>query len=300
MAVYKRNYKRFDGDLTDHRWRFAILPRYAFQTVFESKLMMSFFTFCFIPHLIGLVFIYLRNNIGALQALDLQAVQYLSIDGGFFLNIFAVETYLSFLLITFIGPNLVAPDLANNALPLYLSRPFTKKEYILGKLSVLVVVTSLITWIPGLLLVVVQANQAGVAWLWDNIRIPLGIFVGSWIWILTISLVALALSAWIKLRPGTIFALFGLFFVLGAFGFLVNQMLELRPAWGVLLNLYTTMRTLWEWLFLGQGEYGVVFERGRSIPSGVPSWAALACLLVFSMLSLALLLKKIRACEVVR
>ena len=164
----------------------------------------------------------------------------------------------------------------------------------------LVVVTSLITWIPGLLLVVVQANQAGVAWLWDNSRIPLGIFVGSWIWILTISLVALALSAWIKLRPGTIFALFGLFFVLGAFGFLVNQMLELRPAWGVLLNLNTTMRALWEWLFLGQGEYGLVFERGRLIRSGVPSWAAPACLLVFSMLSLALLLKKIRACEVVR
>lgn len=300
MAVYKRNYKRFEGDLTDERWRFTILPRYAFQTVFESKLMTSFFTVCFAPHLIGLVLIYLRYNLGALVALDIQALQFLNIDAGFFLNIFAAETYLSFLLITFIGPNLIAPDLANNALPLYLSRPFSKREYILGKLSVLVTVTSLITWIPGMLLIAVQVNEAGVQWLWDNMRIPAGILVGSWIWILTVSLVALALSAWIKLRPGTIFALFGLFFVLATFGFFANVMLDLRPAWGVLLNMNTTMRALWEWLLLGEKEYGPVFERGRMVPSGVPSWAALTSLIGFSSLSLFLLLKKIRACEVVR
>ena len=300
MAVYKRNYKRFEGDLTDQRWRFTILPRYAFQTVFESKLMTSFFTACFIPHLMGLILIYLRYNIGALTALNIQGLPLPDIDGDFFLTIFAVETYLSFLLITFVGPNLIAPDLANNALPLYLSRPFSKREYIIGKLCVLVAVTSLITWIPGFLLIGVQANQAGVRWLWDNMRIPLGIFVGSWVWILTISLVALALSAWIKMRPGTIFALFGLFFVLGFFGFLANQMLDLRPAWGVLLNLNTTMRALWEWLFLGVKEYGPVFERGRMISSGIPSWAALLSLGTFAVLSMALLLKKIRACEVVR
>jgi ABC-2 type transport system permease protein len=286
--------------LTDQRWRFMILPRYALQTVFESKMMTSFFTFCFLPHLFGIVLIYLRYNIGALAALNIEPLQFLNIDASFFLNIFAVETYLTFLLITFIGPNLVAPDLANNALPLYLSRPFTKSEYIAGKLSVLVIVSSLITWIPGMLLIAIQVNEAGMAWLWDNIRIPLGILVGSWIWILTVSLIALALSAWIKMRPGTIFALFGLFFVLGTFGFMANQMLDLRPAWGVLLNMNTTMRTLWEWLLLGQTSYGPVFLRGSLIDSGVPSWAALASLAGFSALSLFLLLKKIRACEVVR
>ena len=158
MAVYKRNYKRFDGPLTDQRWRFTILSRYAFQTVFESKLLTSYFTMCLAPHLVALVLIYLRYNAGALKSLDLPAMQYLNINGNFFLTLFEVETYMSFLLITFIGPSLVAPDLANNAIPLYLSRPFSKTEYVLGKLSVLVTLTSLITWVPGLFLIGIQTN----------------------------------------------------------------------------------------------------------------------------------------------
>src|SRR5207244_828077 len=146
MAVYKRNYKRFDGPLTDQRWRFTILLRYAFQTVFESKLVTAFFTACFIPHVGALVLIYLRNNLGAVRALNLTSLEFLNIDGSFFFSVFQIETYLSFLLVTFIGPGLVAPDLANNALPLYLSRPFSRQEYVIGKLSVLLAVTSLITW----------------------------------------------------------------------------------------------------------------------------------------------------------
>ena len=39
----------------------------------------------------------------------------------------------------FIGPGQVSPDLANNALPLYLARPFSRVEYVLGKMSVLLV-----------------------------------------------------------------------------------------------------------------------------------------------------------------
>src|SRR5215831_12151804 len=165
MAVYKRNYKRFEGQLTDQFWRFTILPRYSFQTVFESKLLTSFFTFCLLPHLSALVLIYLRYNSGAIRALNVPTLQFLNIDGNFFLYIFEIETYFSFLLVTFIGPNLVAPDLANNALPLYLSRPLSRQEYVIGKLSVLVVLTSLITWIPGLLLVAIQTNEAGFSWL---------------------------------------------------------------------------------------------------------------------------------------
>jgi ABC-2 type transport system permease protein len=301
MAVYKRNYKRFDGPLTDHRWRFAILPKYAFQTVFESKLLTSYFNMCLIPHLVALILIYLHYNLGALKSLDIQAMQYLEIDGNFFVSLFEVETYMSFLLITFIGPGLIAPDLANNAIPLYLSRPFSKPEYVLGKLSVLVTMASLITWIPGLFLIGIQTNEAGLSWLWNNIRIPIGMFVGSWIWILTMSLVALALSAWVKMRPGAIFALFGIFFVAGSFGRLANVILGLDPPIGVLIDLNATMRALWRWLLLGENSYGVVVLRGRfAAEAQLPAWLGLVSLLTLCGLSLTLLVKKIRACEVVR
>ena len=300
MAVYKRNYKRFEGQLTDHLWRFTILPRYSLQTVFESKLVTAFFTLCFLPHLVALILIYLKYNIGALGALNLGFLQFLKIDGTFFLTLFTAQTYLSFFLVTFVGPGLIAPDLANNALPLYLSRPFSKTEYIFGKLSVLLILTSLITWIPGLLLVAVQTNQAGFSWAWDNLRISGGIVAASWTWIVTISLVALALSAWVRMRPAAIFSLFGIFFITGSFGLVANTILGLDPAVGVVIDLRATMRTLWSWLLTGQDSYGLTFERGRLIDSHVPAWISPVVLLVFCAVSLLLLVKKIRASEVVR
>jgi len=300
MAVYKRHYKPFDGELTPQRWRFAILIRYSLQTVFKSRLLNLFFTLCLLPHLCALVLIYLHHNLGALRALDLQAVEFLNIDGNFFLDVFVAETYLSFLMVTFVGPGLIAPDLANNALPLYLSRPFSRREYIAGKLGILLIMTSLITWIPGLLLVGIQANEAGLPWLAANARIPIGIFVGSWIWIVTVSLVALALSAWVKMRPAAIFSLLGVFFVVGSFGNLANALLALQPPWGLLMNMNATMRGLWNWLLLGDSEYGAVFRRGTLSSAGLPSWTALVALAGFSALSLALLVRKVRACEVVR
>jgi ABC-2 type transport system permease protein len=299
MAVYKQNYKPFEGPLTDPRWRFLIPARYALRTAFESRLLASFSTLCLAPYLVALFLIYVRNSPAALAALGLQFLQYLEIDGNFFLRLLSVETYLSFLLVTFTGPNLIAPDLANNALPLYLSRPFSKAEYIIGKLAVLITLTSMITWIPGLFVVAIQTNQAGLSWLSANIRIPVGIVIASWIWILTVSLMALAISAWVKMRPTAVFSLFGVFFIAASFGNLANSLLLMNPPFGLLLDLNATMRAVWQWLLLGQTEYAVAFHR-TTIDSGLPSWMGLLSLMSFSALSLFLLMKKVRACEVVR
>ena len=57
------------------------------------------------------------------NSLFIRRTDFLKIDGNFFLYLFATQTYLSFLLVTFVGPGLIAPDVANNALPLYLCRP---------------------------------------------------------------------------------------------------------------------------------------------------------------------------------
>ena len=56
---------------------------------------------------------------------------------------------LALFLAAFVGPGQVSPDLANNALSLYLARPFSRAEYVLGKMSVLVILLSLMTWVPG-------------------------------------------------------------------------------------------------------------------------------------------------------
>ena len=62
MAVYKRNYQRYDGPLTETPWRFTILLRYAVKEVFDSKLFTAFFSICFGPTLGAFLIIYLTQR----------------------------------------------------------------------------------------------------------------------------------------------------------------------------------------------------------------------------------------------
>jgi len=296
MAVYKRTYTRYSGPLTSERWRCMIIPRYAFQTVLASRFYTGAFVLALVPHLIALLLIYFRSHIDALGGLgiDARGLQIISINGGFFINLFIVETFVSFFLVALLGPGLIAPDLANNAMPLYLSRPFSRAEYVIGKLSVLLTVTSLITWVPGLLLFSIQTALAGLSWSWDNFRILPAILLGSLLWLLTISLIALALSAWVKWRPVAAAALFGIFFVSAGFGTVTNALLLTR--WGTLLNLASAMGMVWRWLFLNEMQYRVAtfpFET-------MPSWTGLVSLVFVCGLALVLLAWKIRPAQVVR
>ncbi|MCU1274209.1 MAG: hypothetical protein JWO48_1640 [Bryobacterales bacterium] len=288
MAVYKRSYHGYAGPLTPKWSRFTILPRYAYRDLFHSKIMTAFFVLCFAAPLVFLFLIYFVNNFtslaGALKSNS--ATSPITINGDFFLTFLNLQGVLAFILTAFVGPSLIAGDLANGALPLYFGRPFSRAEYIAGKMSVLLILLSLITWIPGLMLFGVQASMAGRTWLFANLWIAWGLFAGAWIWILVVSLVALALSAWIKWKIAAGALLLAVFFVSAGFGDAINGVLEVR--WGRLINLLYLLETIWRKLFRVQEISDI------SIPS---AWMMLS---LICGASLFLLYRKVRAFEVVR
>jgi ABC-2 type transport system permease protein len=289
MAVYERNYGKYRGELTPSWSRFLILPRYAAKDVFNSRLFTAFFVLCFLLPFVGLLAIYLKHNLAALQLSFLQELaNRLPINATFFNKGIQFQSWLCFLMALFVGPALVAPDLRNNGLPLYLSRPFSRTEYVLGKMIVLVVLMSCVTWIPGLLLFAFQGSLEGAGWLGGNLRIAGAIFVGSWAWILVVSLVTLAISAWVKWKPVARIALLIVFFALTGFGQALNM--TLNNWWGWLLSLQSAMGGVWAGLF---GQEHEIFN-----PQ--PVWAAWLTLAAGCLLALWLLSRRIRAYEVVR
>ena len=191
-----------------------------------------------------------------------------------------------------VGPALVSPDLRNNGLPLYLSRPFSRTEYVLGKAAVLALLMSAITWVPGLLLFFFQSYLDGASWMGNNLGIGMAIFVGSWIWIAVLSLLSLAVSAWVKWKPVARISLLILFYVPWGFAQVLNATQD--TWWGFLVALWPTMTTVWTRLFglpLEAADY-----RGNPMPLGAAWFALTACCLI----SLWLLSRRIRAYEVVR
>ena len=284
MAVYERSYKRYVGELSPQWSRFSVLPRYVYRDIFKSKFFLAFLILSLIYPLICSAVIYLRHNVEMLQALDVRVADLLAIDGGFFGQLMLVQFWFAFFTALFVGPGLVSKDLANNGLPLYLSRPFSRAEYVLGKFSVLAILLSFITWIPGLSLFALQSGYAGWSWPTSNARIAVTIFLGSWVWITVVSLMALALSAWVKWRPVAGFLMFMILLGGGFFEGIVRVLF--RTDLGELANLIRNVWIIW---------LGLIGEPVQ----GTPVWAAWLAVLSFVGLCIFMLNRKIRAYEVV-
>lgn len=290
MAVYERTYHAYDGPLTPERTRFLVLPRYGLRDVFRSRIFASFFLACWLWPLGLALWIYAPHNASVIRALnggESALAQFMGIDERFFLTWFlAIQGFACFLVALIVGPALISPDLRNNGLALYLSRPFSRAEYVLGKATVLIVLLSLVSWIPGLLLFLWQSYLAGWGWLTEHLRIVPALLLGSWVWILVLCLLSLALSAYLKWRPLAGAGMFGVFFVAGALAQMVNLVLGTR--WGSLLDVGAMLRVIWSGLF--------------GVPSDVPVPVGAAWLSMLSLCGFCLLLlwRKLRAYEVVR
>jgi len=290
VAVYERTYHAYTGELTSGWSRFLVLPRYAYKSVLQSRLFVAFLVACFVWPLVLAVLIYLPHNLGFLELIQAETVDITSIfkyDAGFFFFWFMVPyQVVAFFMAFIVGPPLISVDLRNNGLPLYLSRPFSRTEYLLGKSAVMLILMSAVTWVPGLLLFGFQSYLAGFDWFFKNYKIGIAIFLAFWIWILILCLLTLAISAYVKWKPVARVAMFVIWFVFGAFGLVIN--LLLRTTWGSVIDIGGMIQVVWAGLF------------GIESPVEVPLWAAWTSLLIVCVVCIVLLSRKVRAYEVVR
>jgi ABC-2 type transport system permease protein len=300
MAVYKKTYRPYDGVLTAPWRRFLVIPRYSFEELKRSKFLNIFFLATFVYPLISALLIYVQHNASVLNLFGAQsASKLITINVVFFMSLLGWQSMLALFLTSFIGPGQISPDLANDALSLYLARPLSRLEYVLGKMFVLLVLLSLMTWVPGLLLFSLQGYLEGWSWASENARFAWAIFIGAWIWILVLSLLALALSAWVKWKPAAGGLMFGVFFVAAGFGATINAVQ--RTNWGHLFNISYLIGSVWVNLFEGANKTtsGAVFFRA---PQGeeLPLWCSWAALLALCGICLYMLARKIRGREVVK
>jgi ABC-2 type transport system permease protein len=284
MAVYRRNYKPYSGALTAAWSRCFVLFRYSRKNLFRSKFLTALFVICFFYPLLCLMMVYLAHSASFLQEMGVPT-GVLSIDNKFFFNFMSVQGVFAFLLTAFAGPGLISPDLANGALPLYFCRPFSRAEYVLGKSSVLVILLSQITWVPGLVLFVMQACLVGPSWAWSNLWIAGSLVTSSLIWIAILSLLAMALSAWVKWRIVAGALLLGVMFFGAGFGEAINAVLRTQS--GHFFNVAYLMGTVWNGLFQVDSEHAIPVAQ---------AWVAL---LGYCAICLGLLMRKVRAYEVV-
>jgi ABC-2 type transport system permease protein len=286
MAVYDRKYRPPSGAQTTRVQRLAVLPRYAYQRVFKSRPFLMFFVLALLYPLYCAVVMYIPHSTKFLQVVDIDPAtfqpwieawvypsMFIRIQGGFIF-------FFSF----FVGPDLILMDIRNHALPLYLSRPMTKVQYIFGKMLVPISLMSVVGWIPGLLLYFWESSLNGAAWAAQHARDPMAMFIAMWIQMIIFVLAALAVSAYARTKLLARVSLFALYFVGGMFGGMIDGLLG--TTLGSSFNLSLMIVVVWETM-LGNNILGM-------FPQAVIS---LSC---YTLLFLAMLWRKIRAYEIVR
>lgn len=306
MAVYEQTYRRYAGPLTPEWSRFLIIPRHAYRAVFNSKLFTAFFVVCFIPLLVEAILIYLHHNVSAIALMQINVRELVPIDAFFFQTFIHIQSGFAFFVALLVGPPLVSRDLRNNALPLYLCRPFSRTEYVLGKMSVILILLSLVTWVPQLLLFLFQSYLEGFAWFRANVWMVNAIVLGGAIWVLLLALLSQTVSALVKWRVIASGALLGIFFIPGVFGAFINEVFLTRI--GNLVSLGALIKNVTAGLF-GTFEPVAQYARVRDINDIVirevpilepPLWASWTVLFLICAICLALLSWKVKAYEVVR
>jgi ABC-2 type transport system permease protein len=285
MAVYKRGYQRYQGELTGHAARLMVMPRFAWERLFKQRLVVILLAVSLIWPLLCGAFIYLANHADLLKSLGGEVPKMLRINGYFFLVFMNAQSVFAVLLAALAGPGLIAPDLANNALPLYFSRPLTRTDYVVSRLAVLVGMLSFVTWVPGLLLFSMQVGMAGWKWFTINWYLGGGVFIGFFTWILIVSMVALASSAYVKWRIIAGALVLGFFFILAGVAEMVNGVL--RVDWGTLFNPARAIYHLWCALL------------GVDAPNGPGPLACGVTLALLVVLLIVVLERKLRPVEVV-
>lgn len=293
MAVYKRSYKVYDGPLTPSGSRFLVLSRYSWSALFESRLFTSFTLLCFAPLLVGGIFIYIVHSTTVQALLGANINNSDLITNVWFWGFLQVEIFLAFVMGVWAVPGMMIRDFANQALQLYLSRPLSRVEYLLGKISAAVLLLSAITWIPGWLLFGLNAQLEGHGWGGEHLWLMGSIFLGCMLWIAVIVLLAMALSVWVKWRIVASILMLATFIVLSAFGEIASAILGTH--WGRLLNLNFVLTMIETRLFRLPQRYLHMFRY-----EGIPVWAAWSSLLVVCLICLWVLNQRLRAREVER
>ena len=294
MAVYDRHYQAFEGKRATGWRRRMVIPRYAYEEAFASRRFLMMYAACFLQSLFTLLIIFLHNNLRALTMMSIDPSEFIRITPAFFQAVTTAQCAFAFLLALILGPTLISSDLAHNALPLYLSRPIRRRDYMFGKVLVVFVLMSTVTWVAGLVLFGLEAAFAGPVWWQMYGYTAFAILFAGVGWSLLLSMLAVALSAWLKWKPVAAGALLALFIIPTGFAAVVNELFGSTA--GYLLSPTRCAQILSDALFRQPPDQ---YTNLLGVQDAPPAWAAMLSLFALIGFSLLLLQRRLHAYEVV-
>src|SRR2546423_7429004 len=147
MPIHDQGYKRYGGSRAGGR-AWLVMFRTGVLGMFGNRRWIMLMIASWIQFVVRAVMFYLAANFSQAALVAPSAAT--------FRDFFDKQDLFVFLVTITLGAASIAADRRANALQIYLSKPLTRAEYILGKLSVLLAFLLFITWVPAILLLILQ------------------------------------------------------------------------------------------------------------------------------------------------
>ncbi len=280
MPIYEPAYRKYEARAPLRQVRFWPITREALRLILAKRAFVVLLLACFIPFVVRVVQIYVFTRFPEIQRV-------LPVDGRLFGEFLNQQIGFTVLLSIFGGAGLVANDLRTGAILVYLSRPLTRRDYVLGKLGVPLFLNLAVTLAPGLLLYLVALGLAPEQFAkWSLLWIGPAIVVHALLISLVVGLLTLAVSALSRSARVAGLAFVGVWVAVEIVRGVLTQIADRREA--EVLSVQQDLRAV------GNALFGIA-ERATSLPV---VWPALT-LAVVAAGCLLVLRSRVRAVEIV-
>jgi ABC-2 type transport system permease protein len=255
-----------------------VIARNGILTIARKRLFIGLLLFSWLFVVYDAVRIYLSANFPQLAILSMTAEGFRG-----FLN---QQDFFVFVITVWVGAGLIANDRRANALQIYLAKPLTRMEYVAGKLVILATFLLLVTWVPTMLLLVLQVAFSGsFTFLRQNLYLFPAVTVFAGIQVLVSAFTMLALSSMSKSSRYVAIMYAGVYFFSHAM-------------FGVIYAVTGSSRLSWVSLPANLNQIGDFVFRLTPRYSTSP-WVSVLAIFVLMGLSLWVLERRVRGVEVV-
>jgi ABC-2 type transport system permease protein len=186
--IHDQGYRRYAGERAPHGYAWAVIARAGLRTFIAKKSFIALLLLAWLP--------FVARALQMYAATSLPQAAFLAPTPEMFKDFLSQQDLFVFFIAVYVGAGLIANDRRANALQIYLSKPLTRMEYVFGKLAILMSFLLLVTWIPAIVLLIVQVLFAGnFTFFIDNIYLFPAITLKAFVQALTVSAAMLALSS---------------------------------------------------------------------------------------------------------
>jgi ABC-type transport system involved in multi-copper enzyme maturation permease subunit len=161
MTIREKGYHRWEGEMQESPFRWLPIFFTGIKNVWRKRFAKSTLAVTVFPLLVFLVGIYVSTKPELRMLREL--VSMLRDEPKFFAE-FASNGYIIFMLMIlgiFFGAELISGDIKFNSFPLYFSRPLDRKDYIMGKFSIIMFYFLMVTLVPNLILLLFKIILTG-------------------------------------------------------------------------------------------------------------------------------------------